>query len=898
MFYRIRFFHVAAVAALCQILVACSGGGAGTEENPVQANDDSIIVSIDDPGTDGVVNVNPTPITGTLDRPGATVVVDGVDATVSGTDFTVTVPLEEGVNTVEVTASVDGVTDTQTIEVTLNTTEMCGAGEVIEIDLPGVAFPNDPTVSALPDSQLPDDTIELPTGCSIYAFLVGDYGRNAQLDDLLFYKLAKAVAENDGYVHWSWWNNFLDSYMGQPLHGHPDAEPSPGHLAGDDVAFTIPEARGKAVPDDDFQFQSDARRVIEAIRAANPDAIIIVAGHGMGGNAAARLGANTAIDIDLLAPIDPVGNRNLPEGIGEALDYISQLRSPTPGADGYTPGNETYNWTRWRAMREFRGYKQLDCIKDSLGVCRDFDDRDFFTEYRCLAVPEDGWLQEAPTDYTLAPVACPRAESQGPIRDSGQRIRFSTNIKRLYHRWQREYFFPYDYGANYAFRASAARSDDIFGANYQAPVLQNGAGESDPDKTCSDPGAMDPRGANSFGGTPLTCQEWDGHGEIVGMRATTSLATAPTNNNLQPLGLKARPFAMEGDLWVTDSWFDLGQSAERKQALVGMATAFDPDTGEDTWPHRPVNPDLDLVVDDLVLILQDIMERGDPVVDVTPPSSSATPDIEPNEHGWNNTDVLVTIAAMDEEDGSGVRDIAFSYSGAESGSGVVAGDRVEILLTAEGEIVLEYFATDNAGNVEETQTLTVRIDKTPPVITATADREPNENGWYDADVTVTFEASDALSGVDFVTAPITVTGEGADQQIVGMAIDRAGNSATAGVIVSIDKTPPKIVGLPEDCTLWPPNHKLVKVAEVIAVDDVSGIADFDVTASSSEPASGPTWGPHTPDIVISDGSVELRAERYSQAGRLYEIAASASDLAGNEAEAEGECYVPHDQGNN
>jgi asparagine synthase (glutamine-hydrolysing) len=38
----------------------------------------------------------------------------------------------------------------------------------------------------------------------------------------------------------------------------------------------------------------------------------IVAGHSMGGNAVARLGADPGVSIDLLAPIDPVGNRTRP----------------------------------------------------------------------------------------------------------------------------------------------------------------------------------------------------------------------------------------------------------------------------------------------------------------------------------------------------------------------------------------------------------------------------------------------------------------------------------------------------------------------------------------------------------------------------------------------------------
>jgi hypothetical protein len=896
----------AAVAALCSVIAAC-GGGAGSDSAP--AANERIIQSVDNLGQDAVVKASPVNITGSLSTANATVTVGGVSASVSGNSFSADVPLAEGKNTIDIVASANGKSDTQSLNVVLNTTEMCGSGDTFVVQLPGVVMANDPSTASLPGRRLPDDEMTLPKDCKIYAFLIHGYGRNGQLDELMFYKLAKFVAENDGYAHWSWWNNLLDGYMSRPLHGHAGGEPSPGNLLTDGIAFTIPEGSGKGIPDDDFQFQSDAQKVLAAVKAENPDAIIIVAGHSMGGNATARVGFYSNVDIDLLAPIDPVGNRNLPDGVGGAVAYQTGLRSATPGTLNYTRGNETYNWTRWRATREFRGYKQRDCVRNVVGLCKDFDPRIFHVEYRCRLLPETGWLEQPPLIRTFAPIKCPQPASAGPYRDSGVPIRFGTNVKRLYHRWQQEAFFPYDYHAddpdhkilgipspikaNYVFGSSAARSNSIFGANFQAPVAENDFGEGDPNKTCRNLLSLDPRGAESFGGIPLNCQNWDGHGEIIGMRALSFVGVLPTNGNLQPLALKAQPFDSP-----SDSWLDVSQSAERKERLVAMATAFDPDTGADTWPHRPVNPDLDMVVDDMVAIVQDILLRGEPGGDdVTAPSSSATPDIEANEHGWHNTDVLVTISAIDEQGGSGVKEISFSYSGAESGGGVVESDSVQVSLTLEGETTIEYFATDNAGNVEETDTLIVRIDKTPPTLVASVEPEPNEHGWNNTDVTVTFEATDDLSGIDTVTDPITVTDEGADQEVVGEAVDKAGNSTTVGVILNIDKTPPVISGLPENCSLWAPNHKLVEVADVVAIDELSGIDEFAVDATSSEPVSGPGYGNAEPDVVIDGGNVQLRAERYSHEGRQYDLAATATDLAGNVAEGDAICIVVHDQGN-
>jgi hypothetical protein len=55
--------------------------------------------------------------------------------------------------------------------------------------------------------------------------------------------------------------------------------------------------------------------------------------------------------------------------------------------------------------------------------------------------------------------------------------------------------------------------------------------------------------------------------------------------------------------------------------------------------------------------------------------------------------------------------------------------------------------------------------------------------------------------------------------------------------VKIDGTAPVLSGLPEGCTLWPPNHKLRRVAVLRASDAVSGVVpgSFEVNATSNEP---------------------------------------------------------------
>jgi len=286
--------------------------------------------------------------------------------------------------------------------------------------------------------------------------------------------------------------------------------------------------------------------------------------------------------------------------------------------------------------------------------------------------------------------------------------------------------------------------------------------------------------------------------------------------------------------------------------------------------------------------------------DSTPPVTTATPSPRPNGNGWNNTNVTVTLNSTDDEPGgTGVREIHFTLAGAQAGGSVAPGRTASVTITAEGTTTITYFAVDNAGNQEAPKTLTIGIDRTPPVATATATPGPNANGWNNTNVTVMFSGTDNLSGVDFCSAPITLTAGGAGQVASGTCTDKAGNISTpASKIINIDRTPPVLAGIPAPgtCTLWPPNHSMVNVATVSASDALSSPASFDVTGTSNEPPD-----PGEIDIVITGTglgprSIQLRAERLGTGtGRIYTLTATATDRAGNSATRTFTCTVPHDQ---
>jgi hypothetical protein len=159
-------------------------------------------------------------------------------------------------------------------------------------------------------------------------------------------------------------------------------------------------------------------------------------------------------------------------------------------------------------------------------------------------------------------------------------------------------------------------------------------------------------------------------------------------------------------------------------------------------------------------------------IDATPPglSSSFTP--VPNSNGWNNTNVTVSFAATD------------SLSG-------VATVTPPVTVTTEGANQrVSGTATDRAGNSSMVNA-TVNIDQTPPSLSPVLMPAPNSNGWNNTPVTVSFAATDSLSGVATVTPPVRVTTEGANQGVSGTATDQAGNRSTKSATVNLDTTPPK-----------------------------------------------------------------------------------------------------------
>ena len=185
--------------------------------------------------------------------------------------------------------------------------------------------------------------------------------------------------------------------------------------------------------------------------------------------------------------------------------------------------------------------------------------------------------------------------------------------------------------------------------------------------------------------------------------------------------------------------------------------------------------------------------------DMTPP---VTTDNYQHNGVWTNEGAEITLTATD--DVTGVANTYYTIAQIQhEGTG--------ISITDEGEHIVKYWSVDNAGNVEAENTITVKIDKTAPEVSISAEpsilwpvnKEPVQ-------VTISGIATDNLSGIsskEFTVSDeydeITVnvadfeqiielipwrTGDDEDGRIytIELAVtDKAGNSTTQGTTVIV-----------------------------------------------------------------------------------------------------------------
>jgi hypothetical protein len=157
--------------------------------------------------------------------------------------------------------------------------------------------------------------------------------------------------------------------------------------------------------------------------------------------------------------------------------------------------------------------------------------------------------------------------------------------------------------------------------------------------------------------------------------------------------------------------------------------------------------------------------------------------------GASGPDISFTLTGTQGDNGwyrSNVG-IAWVVNGGTALSGCVS----TTLLSDTPGSVQSCTATDTV--VTNSSSVTIKIDKTPPAVTtATAQRPPDANGWYNHPVSFSFAGSDGGSGIAACSQATYSGPDNGSAAVAGTCRDKAGNSGTNAFGFSYDATPPSL----------------------------------------------------------------------------------------------------------
>ncbi|MFC4802158.1 OmpL47-type beta-barrel domain-containing protein [Neobacillus sp. GCM10023253] len=244
-------------------------------------------------------------------------------------------------------------------------------------------------------------------------------------------------------------------------------------------------------------------------------------------------------------------------------------------------------------------------------------------------------------------------------------------------------------------------------------------------------------------------------------------------------------------------------------------------------------------------------------VDKTAPTTVS--DVEDK---WYTDTVNVGLTATD--DVSGVKATYYSINGSELAEGT------SFEVEKEGVNKIVFYSVDNAGNVEEKQTVEVKVDKTAPTTVSNV-----EDKWYTDGVNVELTANDNLSGVkatyysingsDFTEGTGFVLDQEGLNTITFYSIDNAGNVEESQTVeVKTDKTAPTTVSNIED--KWYTDTVNVGLT---ATDNLSGVKSTYYSIDGSEIAEGTSF------TVANEGLHTVSFYSVDQAGNVEETKTAA-----------------------
>jgi hypothetical protein len=392
------------------------------------------------------------------------------------------------------------------------------------------------------------------------------------------------------------------------------------------------------------------------------------------------------------------------------------------------------------------------------------------------AVPERsantaGWFNRAigfdvqGTDATSGIASCPGKTYAGP--DSATASFTGTCTDTAGNSATRQFALKYDSAAPVATGAQAARVPDTNGW-YRQPVAVSFSGSDQLSgiRSCATVTYAGPD--SSSASAPGTCTDEAGNVSAPRNFGLSYDATNPVMTGAQA----ARSPDVNG--WYNHAVgvsFSGGDQTSGVQSCTSTAYGG-PDSGTATVPGNCT---------DRAGNTSSTLAFGLKYDEIGPSVSGASPDRQPDVNGWYNHAVGFDFAGTD--DTSGLSDCTpVTYNAPDSAAASVSGR-----------------CRDRAGNVS-TRAFPLKYDATQPTATGvTPGRSPNDAGWYNRQVLLSFDGTDGTSGIEDCTSLTYGGPDSASASVSGTCRDKAGNRSAARAFgLKYDETSPSATGAAPD----------------------------------------------------------------------------------------------------
>lgn len=168
---------------------------------------------------------------------------------------------------------------------------------------------------------------------------------------------------------------------------------------------------------------------------------------------------------------------------------------------------------------------------------------------------------------------------------------------------------------------------------------------------------------------------------------------------------------------------------------------------------------------------------------------------------------------------------------------------------------------DNVTGATFGYPVTIRVDRTPPTVSASPQRPPDYGGWFNHPVSVNFVGQDATSGIAFCTSGTYAGPDGAGVVVGGSCTDVTGNVTSAAFTLNYDATPPPKPSL----DALPGNHRIA----------------LDWSTSPDSQAEVVRLAKNAAPVVVYRGPASGFTDRGLKNRRRYRYTVTLIDQAGN-----------------